>query len=162
VAAEPTTRVHLRALYIDTPDRVLARHGIALRLRQENGQWVQTCKAPGSGPVERFEHNATIDASGDDAPPPDVARHDGPPHRGRLLAEGRTAGEAVHAEPLRYPRKASSGEVVRSVLASCLAQVIGNASELAAGSEDEEHVHQLRVGIRRLRTALRELQPLAP
>jgi len=255
VAAEPTTRVHLRALYIDTPDRVLARHGIALRLRQENGRWVQTCKAPGSGPVERFEHNATIDASSDDAPPPDVARHDGTPlgdrlraalgaakdprwdvvfetdvqrvlrevrqgastlelaldegrilaggrehavrevevelkegrpqdavrfarhwaarhglwlsiiskaQRGRLLAEGRTAGEAVHAQPVRYPRKASSGEVVRAVLASCLAHVIGNASEIAAGSEDEEHVHQLRVGIRRLRTALRELQSLAP
>lgn len=27
---------------------------------------------------------------------------------------------------------------------------------------DEEHVHQLRIGIRRLRTALRELAPLAP
>src|SRR6478672_8875753 len=83
VGAEPTRRVHLRALYIDTPDGVLARHGIALRLRQENGQWVQTCKAPGRGPVERIEHNVSIDASGDDAPAPDVARHDGTP-----LAEG--------------------------------------------------------------------------
>ncbi|MFL6693157.1 MAG: CHAD domain-containing protein, partial [Ramlibacter sp.] len=81
--------------------------------------------------------------------------------RGRLLAEGRTAGEAVHAAPVHYARKASSGEVVQAVLASCLAQVVGNASEIAAGSEDDEHVHQLRVGIRRLRTALRELHSLA-
>ena len=39
----------------------------------------------------------------------------------------------------------------------CLEQVLVNASEIAAGSSDAEHVHQLRVGIRRLRTAMREL-----
>jgi CHAD domain-containing protein len=33
---------------------------------------------------------------------------------------------------------------------------------VGAGSADAEHIHQLRVGIRRLRTALRELQSFAP
>jgi triphosphatase len=48
------------------------------------------------------------------------------------------------------------------VVNSCLAQILPNASEVAAGSEAPEHVHQLRVGLRRLRTALRELKDLAP
>ncbi|MGZ5270120.1 MAG: CYTH and CHAD domain-containing protein [Ramlibacter sp.] len=255
LAAEPTTRMRLRALYVDTPDGALARHGIALRLRQEDGRWVQTAKATGRGPLDRLEHNVEVAASGDDAPHPDVARHDGTPlgdrlraalghaaadppwtvvfetdvervmrdvqqadstlevaldrghitaarrshtvrelevelkfgdpvdalrlarqwtarhglwlstiskaQRGHLLAQGEVAGPPVGAEPAHYPRKASPGEIVQAVLASCLAQVVGNASEIAAGSCDNDHVHQLRVGIRRLRTALRELQPLA-
>ena len=51
--------------------------------------------------------------------------------------------------------------LLRTVMLSTLEQVLGNASELAAGSSDEEHVHQLRVGVRRLRTVLRELAPLS-
>jgi CHAD domain-containing protein len=43
-----------------------------------------------------------------------------------------------------------------------MAQILANTSEIAAGSADPEHVHQLRVGIRRLRSALRELPDLAP
>lgn len=50
----------------------------------------------------------------------------------------------------------------RAVVAQCLQQILGPASDLAEGSRDDEHVHQLRIGIRRLRTALRELAPLAP
>lgn len=254
VTAEPPTRMRLRALYVDTPDRVLACHGIALRLRQEDGAWVQTAKARGHGPVERLEHNVPIDAQGDDAPAPDIARHDGTPlerklrvalgdttdprwaivfetdvdrmlrevtygdsvlelaldqgsiragdrkatvrelevelkegdpadavslarswvarhglwlstiskaERGRLLADGELADPAAHSEAIDYPRKARSGDVVRAVLASCLGHALANASAIAGGSNDEDHVHQLRVGIRRLRTALRELQPLA-
>ena len=51
--------------------------------------------------------------------------------------------------------------VQRRVLMACLAQVLPNASEVASGNEDPEVVHQLRVGLRRLRTALRELGGLA-
>lgn len=47
-----------------------------------------------------------------------------------------------------------------AVLNSCLNQILPNASEVAAASSDPAHVHQLRVGIRRLRTALRELAGL--
>ena len=43
------------------------------------------------------------------------------------------------------------------MLRSCLDQVLANASLLADGNADDEVVHQLRVGIRRLRTARREL-----
>ncbi len=76
---------------------------------------------------------------------------------------------AVKAMPPRFAEEAHAGDaspsglaVQRAVLAACLAQVLPNASEVAAGNQDEEVVHQLRVGIRRLRTALRELAVLSP
>src|SRR5690606_19790210 len=50
----------------------------------------------------------------------------------------------------------------RAVVAACLAQILPNADEIAGGSEDEEQVHQLRIGIRRLRVAMRELKALGP
>lgn len=53
-------------------------------------------------------------------------------------------------------------ELQRAVVAACLAQILPNATEIAAGNEAPELVHQLRVGIRRLRSALRELEDVAP
>ena len=38
-------RVRLDATYFDTPDRLLQKHGMALRLRRAGRQWVQTLKA---------------------------------------------------------------------------------------------------------------------
>jgi inorganic triphosphatase YgiF len=52
--------------------------------------------------------------------------------------------------------------VQRAVVAACLAQMLPNASELAAGNDAADVTHQLRVGIRRLRTALREFASLGP
>ena len=49
---------------------------------------------------------------------------------------------------------------MQAVVGACLEQVTEYASEIAGGSTDAEHIHQLRVGIRRLRTALRELAGL--
>lgn len=82
--------------------------------------------------------------------------------RGERLAKGTEYGEPIKAEAPKLGGDPSGAQVFRAVLNSCLAQILPNASEVAAGSTDPEHVHQLRVGIRRLRTALREMAELAP
>lgn len=81
--------------------------------------------------------------------------------RGADLAEGRVFGPPVKAWPPVLTRDMSGHAVVQAAVAAVQYQVLGNASDVAAGSLDEEHVHQLRIGLRRLRTALRELGPLA-
>ena len=75
---------------------------------------------------------------------------------GQRLARGETAGPPVQAKPLRSAGKSAS-TLVAGVLASALQQILGNARELAAGMGGDDHIHQLRVGLRRLRTSLREL-----
>ena len=80
----------------------------------------------------------------------------------RLLAKVDVV-PAVKAEAPRFAEekeKPGGRAIQQAVVASCLAQMLPNASEIAAGSTDEEQIHQLRIGIRRLRTALRELAGL--
>jgi inorganic triphosphatase YgiF len=51
------TQVRLRAQYFDTPDRVLVKARISLRLRLEGRRWVQTLKMPGAHAIDRVELN---------------------------------------------------------------------------------------------------------
>lgn len=55
--AHGATRVRLRALYFDTPERELARARVALRLRLEGRRWMQTLKTPGADAITRVELN---------------------------------------------------------------------------------------------------------
>ena len=74
------SRESLTADYLDTPDRRLARAGLAWRLRREGRRWVQTLKAGGlgdSGPLERFEHEVIR---------PD-ATHDAKAHAGTAVGD---------------------------------------------------------------------------
>ncbi|VTU19490.1 hypothetical protein H6CHR_01193 [Variovorax sp. PBL-H6] len=82
--------------------------------------------------------------------------------RGERLAKGVEYGVPIKAEPPAVGEDMDGPQVFRAVLGACLAQILPNASEVAAASPEPEHVHQLRVGIRRLRTALREMGALAP
>lgn len=81
--------------------------------------------------------------------------------RGFLLSAGERWGAAVGSQAVHAGRKPVAGDYAAAVLESCLRQVAANADWVAAGSRSDEHVHQLRVGLRRLRTALRELPGLA-
>jgi len=86
--------------------------------------------------------------------------------QGERLMVGADSVPATKATSPVYPGHSASRptglEVQRAVITACLAQVLPNVSEIAAGSEVPEHIHQARVGLRRLRTALRELASLAP
>ena len=75
--------------------------------------------------------------------------------RGDLLARGDTRAPERKAAPVRLDAAMDVAAGRRAVLASCVDQVIVNASQVASGDFADEHVHQLRVGLRRLRTALR-------
>lgn len=241
----------LRAIYYDTPERLLRRAGLVLRIRSENGPWVQTLKGDSGRPLERLEHEVAIGRSRE-PPRPVAARHSASPVGKRLVrvlghgfddsaweplfetdverakavvAEGASRieiafdrgqvvsgerqlalceiefelkegepqaaielarrwcarhglwlstiskaqkgaqlasaedgfGPAAGAGDTQFGTHASLRRISGEALAVSLDQVIRNASELAAGSAQEDHVHQVRVGIRRARTALREL-----
>lgn len=75
--------------------------------------------------------------------------------RGSLLAAGQDVAAPVPAAPLVLPRERGAVAAVQAMLRNALAQVLPNASQVAAGGHGPEHVHQLRVGLRRLRSAQR-------
>jgi inorganic triphosphatase YgiF len=69
---------------------------------------------------------------------------------------GPTAGQApaaVKAAALTLTKRMSIEQVFQAIIANCMAQVQGNQSGVAAGS-DAESLHQMRVGLRRLHSAL--------
>lgn len=76
--------------------------------------------------------------------------------KGQRLADGEDFGAAMPAPAPHFGRHAPDHEMAAAVLTSCLDQVLANASDVAGGCRGDEHIHQLRVGLRRLRTAMRE------
>ena len=248
----PSPRVRLQAAYVDTPDRRLAAAGLALRLRREGRQWVQTLKGSLDDGISRHEHNVPRGAAAAipaiepqlhagtavgerllallaDEPGAPLAvrwhtdirrrarvlavRTHGPPQArvelafdlGSIAADGTSIAvceleielltgtpDAVIATARRWVAqhglwldarsKAERGDLLargqriapptragkaptidsdmsaaaawRAVLRHCAAQVIGNASQIASGEHLDAHVHQLRVGLRRLRSAV--------
>ena len=82
--------------------------------------------------------------------------------RGDRLARGETIGAPVKAKPPSLARGMTGAALFRAALQACLDQVLANASEIGEGHRAAESIHQLRVGIRRARTAWRELAPLCP
>ena len=81
--------------------------------------------------------------------------------KGQRLRSGQASSPAVGAVAPDYQRQTTAAQLASAVLQSCLSQIMPNASEVASGSCDPDHIHQLRVGIRRMRTALREINGLA-
>jgi CHAD domain-containing protein len=89
--------------------------------------------------------------------------HIGPPHpaeRARALLFGESA-RPRKAAPVAVAPDATLEELVVAVIDGCLRQITGNV-EAAALGVDPEGVHQLRVGVRRLRSALAFFAPVLP
>ena len=84
--------------------------------------------------------------------------------RGDRLAEGSAFPPLRKASPPDYPRDANAVEAFGAVLDECLGHISRNAIGLVAGDAAlrVEHVHQMRVGIRRLRSALRSYEGWVP
>jgi inorganic triphosphatase YgiF len=84
--------------------------------------------------------------------------------RGDHLADGLPFPPVRKADRPSYTDEATATEAFGLVLDECLAHIIRNAVGLTEGdsSQGVEHVHQLRVGIRRLRSALRSFQGWVP
>ncbi len=77
--------------------------------------------------------------------------------RGMRMALGIERAAAVKAPPARWPAGADTAAVWAASLQAALAQALPNAAEIASGLGGPEHLHQLRVAMRRLRTVLRLL-----
>jgi triphosphatase len=80
VATRTSVVEPLAAVYLDTLGEHLAQARVALRLRREGTQWVQTLKAEGAGTLQRLEHNVPLGADGAahaGRPEHDLARHAG-------------------------------------------------------------------------------------
>ncbi len=75
--------------------------------------------------------------------------------QGDRLARDAMQGEAVKAGAVTLDPALGADAAFHAVVAHCLQQILPNASEVAGGLGGDEPVHQLRVGLRRLRSALR-------
>ena len=75
--------------------------------------------------------------------------------RGDMLARGVAMAPPRAASAVRLAPGMSASQALRAVLATCADQILVNASQVASGEHADEHVHQLRVGLRRLRSGLR-------
>ena len=67
----------------------------------------------------------------------------------------------VKAEPVQLKSGMRAEEALKALAASCIAQIQGNEAGVTQGS-DPEHLHQMRVGLRRLRSLLRLFEDAAP
>ncbi|MEO4159597.1 MULTISPECIES: CYTH and CHAD domain-containing protein [Acinetobacter] len=239
--------IHLQAKYYDTPDRLLAKNGMALRLRKEDDQWVQTFKAAGQSHLHRVEEethlgvcdqepdlnlelyqdnkvvtdliNAALGTQAEklslqfetdvqrtyhvfeaDNTAIEVCLDDGvvktadaqsvicevefelkqgavktliqfaqqwinryslwldvrsKAERGNLLALGLAASPAVHAKSLTLNKDITAEQALKKIVENCLGQFLPNMAVIADGVAEAEHIHQARVSLRRLRSALK-------
>lgn len=239
--------IHLQAKYYDTPDRLLAKNGMALRLRKEDDQWVQTFKAAGQSHLHRVEEeihlgacdqepdlnlelyqdnkvvtdliNAVLGTQAEklslqfetdvqrtyhvfeaDNTAIEVCLDDGvvktadtqsiicevefelkqgavktliqfaqqwinryalwldvrsKAERGNLLALGQAASPAVHAKALTLNKDITAEQALKKIIENCLGQFLPNMAAIADEVAEPEHIHQARVSLRRLRSALK-------
>ncbi len=74
--------------------------------------------------------------------------------RGDLLARRETCAAVAVSRPIVWAADHRRDPALTALLRGVLEPVIGNASQVLAGGHRPEHLHQLRVGLRRLRVGL--------
>lgn len=77
--------------------------------------------------------------------------------RGDLLARGVDCAPVADSAVTHWTGDMSRDDALHLLLRDALEPVVGNASQIASGRHQPEHLHQLRVGLRRLRAGLRLL-----
>ena len=78
--------------------------------------------------------------------------------RGFLLANGLQASPAMRAKAISLNKAKNAQEIIACLIDSCLQQVLTNQSALNAGLDQySEYLHQLRVGLRRLKVLFKYL-----
>ena len=82
--------------------------------------------------------------------------------RGDRLARGVAVDKPTGSQAPDLRPEQSPDAALRAIVAACLAQILPNASDVAAGVGTPDHLHQTRVGVRRLRSALREFGDWSP
>jgi triphosphatase len=75
--------------------------------------------------------------------------------RGVMLSKGLAELPLTKAPAPALHRDMSIDAAIREMTRACLVQIMGNASAAAAELGGHEHVHQARIGIRKLRTVFR-------
>ncbi len=75
--------------------------------------------------------------------------------RGNLLAIGKKVSPATKAKTLQLQSDFSAEQAIKLIIENCLNQILPNAAAIAGEVAEADHIHQARVGIRRLRSALK-------
>jgi len=79
--------------------------------------------------------------------------------RGYALAVGEEE-PVVNASKLELSEEMTAGDAFTLIARDCLEQIHGNEAAVISGNPDPETIHQLRVGVRRLRAAVSLFRPL--
>jgi triphosphatase len=82
--------------------------------------------------------------------------------RGVMLSRGDAELAVVKGVTASLHREMSVDAAVREMVRACTVQVLANASAVASGLGGHEHIHQTRVGIRKLRTVLGQFGSYTP
>ncbi|MBJ8419510.1 CYTH and CHAD domain-containing protein [Acinetobacter courvalinii] len=75
--------------------------------------------------------------------------------RGNLLAQGKVVSAATKAKSLNLDKDVSAEQAIQQIIENTLNHILPNAAAIADGIAEADHIHQARVGLRRLRSALK-------
>ncbi|WP_111895239.1 CHAD domain-containing protein [Acinetobacter sp. MB5] len=81
----------------------------------------------------------------------DVSRH---VTRGDQLSQGLNTLPVIQASQVTFKKKQSTECALRLMVANCLQQIFPNLRDVIDETAEIEHLHQIRIGIRRLRSTL--------